>query len=151
MSSEHKKLVFDILKKPTYNLGRAIRWSGVISEIENELDKRKNIRSYKKKLLLLNGFYLVNLVALWQVFIEDLVEYGCDLIERNIDSNPEKLLHKISLDRSKAALKRFNTPDRGRIDQIFLDCFGVENITECWKNEYGTFVTEYDVLVSVLK
>lgn len=144
-------MVIDLLKRPTHTFSRSISRLHLISDICNEIDKERSERTYDYKIYLLTGFYIVNLVSIWQVFIENLIEYGCRLIQRSSNSRAEELLCRISIDTSKEAIKRFNTPDRERINQIFFQCFSIKEITKCWKIENNDFMSAYDSLISSLR
>ncbi|NHN83991.1 hypothetical protein GOB93_04955 [Acetobacter musti] len=142
--------MISITKKPTSIFKQRIKRIKIISNIGDEIDRNKNPQLYDEKILLLNGLYLVNIVAFWQVFIENMVTYGCNLIKKSITTKPEELLYEIVCNKANYVLKKFNTPDRDRINKVFYDCFGIEKITECWRNGNGNFMKEYNVLNEII-
>jgi hypothetical protein len=94
--------------------------------IIQDLEKLNDINKIhvKKKYLLQS--YILNLVAVWQVFIEDLLEFGVnEIIKKQTDSNTIEIL-KTNLNEN---LKRFNTPNTNNIDKIFKTVLAIEKIT----------------------
>ena len=144
-------MAVDLLKLPSSILLKSTRRLTLVADISNEIDKIENKRIYEYKVYMLTGFYIVNLISIWQVFIENLVNYGCKLIERNSNSRAEKLLYRISCENAKTAIKKFNTPNKQSINLIFYHCFSIEEITKCWKENDGSFMKEYNSLTLTLQ
>ncbi|MEM9722502.1 MAG: HEPN domain-containing protein [Bacteroidota bacterium] len=94
----------------------------ILMDLERQSDIKK--LGLKKKYLL--NSYVINLVATWQVFIEDLLEYGVDKISKTITE--EKIIDILRAN-SKEMIKRFNTPNTKNIDQIFKTVLGINKIT----------------------
>lgn len=96
----------------------------IIKDIEN-IDGIKKLR--EKGNYLLNS-YIMNLVASWQVFIEELLEFGLNLVIEKNSLNPAAI--EILKSNFEVNKKRFNTPNIKNIDQIFKNVLAIKKITD---------------------
>jgi hypothetical protein len=118
--------MIDLKKSPSQILSSklaSIKFSQTIIQDLEKLNDLKNINLKKQYLL---QSYILNLAAVWQVFIEDLLVFGVnEIIKKQTDSNTIEIL-KINLNEN---LKRFNTPNTDNIDKIFKTVLAIEKIT----------------------
>jgi hypothetical protein len=100
-----------------------IKFSQLIIEDLNKIKNQK--RKFLKEEYLLNS-YIINLVAFWQVFIEELVRYAVSNMTGNVELSKLSLIIERNCDER---IKKFNTPNSENIDNLFKSVIGLENIT----------------------
>lgn len=118
----------NIEKTPAQVFSRQLVWIKQIQHIQLDLD-RAGAPHFDRKITFLNQSYIFHLVAFWQVFIEDLVEFGFGMLER---STPPGVFRDIARAHLDARLRRFNTPNRDNIDTLFKECLGIPRISRPW-------------------
>ena len=72
---------------------------------------------------------MLQLVAYWQVFIEELARYGFRQIEASGSGGHFQNIARARLDES---LRKFNTPNKSNIDKLFKEALGVSGISQSW-------------------
>src|SRR4051812_118036 len=104
------------VKTPAQKLSKrlvSIKFSQLIIE---DLVRDGNVKKLElKKGYLLNS-YIVNLVASWQTFIEDLLQFAVNDIVAQTSNEILKTIIKNNLEEKT---KKFNTPDVKNIDALF--------------------------------
>jgi len=83
------------------------------------------------KIHFLNQSYVFQLIAFWQVFIEDLAKYGFRKIEKSEGGRVLKAIAKNKFDES---LSKFNTPNTKNIDTLFKSALGINKISDHWQS-----------------
>jgi hypothetical protein len=121
-------LVLNLEKTPSALFSRNLVRIKFIQHIQNDL---RNCEAAKLELKIhfLNQAYVFQLIAFWQVFIEELAEYGFRWLEKNEPTGTFRDVAKAKLDES---LKKFNTPNRDNIDKLFKEALGIPNILKYW-------------------
>jgi hypothetical protein len=135
-----------IAKTPAQKFSRrlvSIKYTQLIIDDLEELNKLKVDRKINLKKSYLLDAYIMNLVANWQVFIEDLLEYGLNEIAETVSSEKLKTILLITL---KEKIKRFNTPNTENIDLIFNSVLAIPKITLKLENSVGKKVIINEVL-----
>lgn len=84
-----------------------------------------------RKIAYLNQAYILHLVAHWQVFIEELVRYGFELVRRKAPDSP--LVTAVER-RLAQDVDKFHTPKKESIDEIFRNNLGIDRITKSWSD-----------------
>ena len=118
-------------KKPSQIFSRNLVKIKYIQHIQNDLRGQEN-RKLSEKIDFLNQAYIFQLIAFWQVFIEDLARYGFKLVE---NSSSEGIFKDIAEAKLKESLKKFNTPNRENIDKLFKETLGIVKISNQWCSE----------------
>lgn len=95
--------------------------------IIKDLERLENVKKWNSKKDYLLQSYIINLVASWQVFIEELLEFGLNKILENNNSN--SVVTKVFQSNFELNKKRFNTPNINNIDQIFKAVLTIDKIT----------------------
>jgi hypothetical protein len=99
------------------------------------------------KIQFLNQSYVLQLIAFWQVFIEELAEFGFRQIEASGSGGCFRDIARRKLDES---LKKFNTPNKDNIDKLFKETLDVENVSKFWKSDTLTHETAVSTLATLL-
>lgn len=121
-------------KTPSQLFSKSLTHIKYTQLIIHDLDKCKenniNISQiHMKKIYLLNS-YIVNLVALWQVFIENLLKYAVEgIVKVQSDTRVINILNS----NLKINLKRFNTPNTQNIDNLFQNVLSIDKVTDSLK------------------
>lgn len=88
----------------------------------------------KKKIEVLNKSVILLLSACWESFIESLVYSAFKYITDNTDnyepSDPNLTLTENQL---KKAIRSFHSPSTKKINDLFLQTIGIQNISKSWK------------------
>lgn len=105
-----------------------------IQHIQKDLTD-SDAKKLELKIHFLNQSYVFQLIAFWQVFIEDLARYGFRQIEKSEGSRILKTIAKNKLDDS---LSKFNTPNTKNIDTLFKDALGISKISDHWQSQEFT-------------
>lgn len=101
-----------------------------------------------QKVAYLNQAYILHLVAHWQVFIEELVQYGFEMVRKKAPDSP--LVTAVER-RLADDVDKFNTPKKEFIDAIFRNNLGIERITKSWSDEMIPNNRAFQTLDRVLK
>jgi hypothetical protein len=118
--------MIELKKSPSQILSSKLASIKFSQTIIQDLEKLNDINKINLKKQYLLQSYILNLVAVWQVFIEDLLEFGVnEIIKKQTDSNTIEIL-KTNLNEN---IKRFNTPNTTNIDKIFKTVLAIEKIT----------------------
>ena len=116
-------------KTPAQKLSKrlvSIKYTQFIIDDLKKLQEFDEVHKLSTKESYLLETYIINLVANWQVFIEDLLEYG---INKTADLTKNERLKTIILITLKEKLKRFNTPNTENIDSYFNDILAISKIS----------------------
>jgi hypothetical protein len=124
-------LVLKLEKTPSQLFSKNLVRIKFIQHIQTDLAKCEAAK-LELKIQFLNQAYVFQLIAFWQVFIEELAEYGFKQIDAVENSGTFRDIAKAKLDES---LKRFNTPNKENIDKLFKEALGVPNISKHWHSE----------------
>lgn len=124
----------------------------IIQRIENDLDKLDSIEGFQVnklefKKIYLHQSYVIHLVASWQEFIEELVEYSYSALEKGSSNS---IMNGIAKRRIDALIGRFNTPNAKNINSIFKDAFGILEVSNSWVFDGFNNQQALNVLNSVL-
>lgn len=121
----------NLTKTPTQMFSKNLVRIKYIQRIQLDIE---NSEANKKllKIDFLNKMYIFQLVAFWQVFIEDLAKSGIWLENIHNDKLKQMNLKKEKLD---AQLKKFNTPSRKNIDKLFKDVFEIPKLSNSWESD----------------
>ena len=119
---------FNLRKTPAQQFSKNLTHIRFIHLIANDLDALETRRKENKKSYVFQS-YIVNLVALWQTFIEDLAK---ESFEKMIDAEPNASFHGVLQRNFDQVLKRFNTPKTQNIDALIEAATGIKNISNNW-------------------
>ena len=111
------------------------------------MQKIEDVDKVTVKISYLNQSYIFHLIAFWQVFIEDLLDYSLHLLRKK---NFDEVMCKLLENSFKAKLRRFNTPSCANIDQLFKDTLGIEKISNSWNVLDGIQQLPKDLLKELL-
>jgi hypothetical protein len=128
-------------KTPTQLFSRQLWRIAHIPSIVSGLEQA-NVHHRDWKLTFLNQTYLLHLIASWQAFVEELVEFGFWIIESG-DADKVQL-------RLAKAVYYFNTPNRKQIDKLFRKAFQIPYISDNWGYENFTPEDVGDMLDNII-
>lgn len=128
----------DLEKTPSQIFSKKLVSIKYIQHIQNDL-RDSEAKRIEIKAGYLNQSYVFHLVAFWQVFIEELLDYGFRRLEKSSPSSP---FAAIARSRMNASLGRFNTPKRENINRLFNEALGIEKVTRDWSDEEATTLTD---------
>src|SRR5260370_1066850 len=97
--------VFNLEKTPSQLFSKNLVRIKYIQDIQTDLTKCEAAK-LPLKIQFLNQAYVFQLIAFWQVFVEELAEYGFRKIEAVENSGSFRDIARAKLDES---LKKFNT------------------------------------------
>jgi len=124
--------LLDMTKTPSQLFSSRLERIAFTQQIIKDLDNLDNIKKKQLKTDFLLDSYILNLVANWQVFIEELLEYGLhEILKKTSDDNIKKVLSNNYYD----SVKRFNSPNTENIDLIFMKVLGIIKITNCLESQ----------------
>jgi hypothetical protein len=124
-------IVLNLEKTPSQLFSKNLVRIKYIQHIQLDLTKSK-VAKLETKNIFLNQSYILQLVAYWQVFIEELAVFGFRKVEQSEHLGLFHDMAKIKLDES---IKKFNTPNRANIDRLFKEALGIVNISKYWFSE----------------
>jgi hypothetical protein len=102
-----------------------------IQHIQLDLDKLTEVDDKQNKKYYLNQAYIIQLVANWQVFIEELVKYGVSqLLEEVNKSSGIQNFNNVLTENSEQKIKKFNTPNSRNINEIIQNTIGIKSISD---------------------
>ncbi|CAM1350997.1 MULTISPECIES: HEPN domain-containing protein [Tenacibaculum] len=140
--------MIDLTKTPSQKFSKKLANIKFSQLIIKDLEKQSDVVKMNLKTHYLLQSYIINLVAVWQVFVEDLLKYAVDeYIKSNSDPNTAKNL-KFKLKRN---LKIFNTPNTKNIDKIFKNVLGIEGVTSTLEFEGMNSEKAKDRINKILK
>ena len=119
-------------KTPSMLFSKSLVHLKQIPLIQKDIVKIDGIQKESLKINYLNSSYVLHLVARWEVFIEELVEYCVRKLEERNGSNH---LSKNDILQIKAKTKGFHSPKTQNIDKLFEETLGIEKITMSWQSE----------------
>lgn len=138
--------VLNLEKTPAQLFSRNLVRIKYIQHIQLDLAKC-DAAKLELKIQFLNQSYVLQLIAFWQVFIEELAEFGFRQLEASGSGGYFRDIARGKLDES---LKKFNTPNKDNIDKLFKEALGVENISKFWKSDTLTHEIALSTLSSLL-
>jgi hypothetical protein len=127
-------IILDLEYTPLHTFSKNLVKIKYIQHIQKDLTD-SDAKKLELKIYFLNQSYIFQLIAFWQVFIEDLAKYGFRQIEKSEGSRLLKTIAKNKLDDS---LNRFNTPNTKNIDILFKDALGISKISDHWQSQEFT-------------
>jgi hypothetical protein len=121
-------LKLNLEKSPSDLLSRSLARIRVIQQIQDDL-RKSEVYHLDSKIQYLNQTYILHLAAVWQVFNNDLLDYGFRLLERKGGSG---VFRDLAHTRVVAAKKGFNTPNQEKINELFKSGLNVKKISRYW-------------------
>lgn len=119
----------DLRKTPLMLFSKNLVRIKSIQIIQKDLEKM-DINKKGYKIWFLNQTYHLHLVAYWQVYIQDQLEWIFGELTEEENSNKFVVtLLKINLSES---IRAFSTPNKDNIKQLFKKNIGIPNVTESW-------------------
>ncbi len=112
---------FNITKTPIQLFSKRLTHIKYSQLIIKDLERLNNLRKLNEKKRYLLQSYIINLVSSWQVFIEELLEYGFNKKWEN---------NTMMIKTFKNKKGSFNTPDIKNIDKIFKRVLDIKKITD---------------------
>ncbi|WPC73049.1 HEPN domain-containing protein [Vibrio porteresiae] len=113
-------------KHPFYSFRKNLYRADVIHDISADL-KEHNCSQYDYKNTLLNQAYIIYMVASWQGYVENLVEFYFNFVAYDLDNPSIRKVMQNKLEKSK---RGFNTPGANGINTIILEVFGLNKISD---------------------
>lgn len=138
--------VLNLEKTPVQRFSKNLVRIKYIQHIQLDMEEC-NAAKLQLKIQFLNQSYVLQLIAFWQVFIEELAESGFRQIEASGSGGHFRDIARGKLDES---LKKFNTPNKDNIDKLFKEALGVPNISKFWKSDTLTHETAISTLEALL-
>ena len=114
----------DFRRPPVYHFKKRLRRISSIKQISTDL-RVNNCRQYEYKDALLNQFYILSMVALWQSHIEYTVKYH---LENMVNSEQNLRLLSIIDERKNKVIRQFNTPSVDSINMVFKELFNIPQV-----------------------
>ena len=139
--------MIDLERTPAMQFSRRMVSIKFIQHIQDDLNGMKDASKLPVKIAYLNQAYILHLVAYWQVFVEDLARYGFSILEKKTPDGPFVAIAKARLDHR---LKKFNTPSKANIDELFSETLGIDRITKSWSEKIQPNNLGADTLKRVL-
>jgi hypothetical protein len=124
-------IILDLEYTPLHTFSKNLVKIKYIQHIQKDLTDSKT-KKLELKIQFLNQSYIFQLIAFWQVFIEDLAKHAFRQIENSEGSGILKTIAKQKFDES---LGRFNTPNTKNIDLLFKDALGISKISNHWQSQ----------------
>ncbi|QHG67113.1 HEPN domain-containing protein [Pseudomonas putida] len=123
-------IILDLEYKPFHTFNKNLKKIRFIQHIQKDLANCDATKLHLK-IHFLNQSYIIQLVAFWQVFIEDLAKYGFRKIEK---SEGSQILKTIAKNKLNESLNRFNTPNTKNVDTLFKETLGINKVSEHWQS-----------------
>lgn len=123
-----------LTKTPAMIFSKKLKNIAIIQLIEKDLDKLSfievdSIKNNDAKKNYLYQSYVVHLIAGWQEFHKNLVEYSFSELEKKCGRNS---MSEIARWRIDELLKKFNTPNTQNINNLYKSSFGILNVSQSW-------------------
>lgn len=115
----------DFRRPPVYHFKKRLRRISVIKHISTDL-RVNECRQHEYKDAILNQFYLLSMVALWQGHIEYTVEYH---LENMMKGEENTRILSVLDERKNRVIKQFNTPGIEGINLVFKELFNIIKIS----------------------
>lgn len=122
--------MLDLRKSQTQIFSRRLVQIKHSQLIIKDLERLNDVNKLELKSSYLLNSYIMNLVASWQTFIEQLVTQSVGEISKSSNDTVKAILFANSDDK----LKKFNTPNTANIDSIFESVIGIKKITSSLNN-----------------
>lgn len=117
-------------KKPSKIFSENLVRIKFIQHIQTDLENF-NSNELDQKIHFLNQSYIFQLIAFWQVFIEDLVNFGFNRMKA-VDN--KSIFLRVAEQKLNESLKKFNTPKKENIDKLFDEVLGISKISSYWNS-----------------
>jgi hypothetical protein len=127
-ASEDKQMTLDLTKPPSKIFSQQLERISVIQTIQRDLQSVR-ASELEQKLSFLNQTYILHLVSLWQVFFEELVKYGFELIGKNREPGPYA---DLAAGATEKAIRYFRAPNTSNIDELIEETLLLQKISHCW-------------------
>jgi hypothetical protein len=124
-------MALDLTKPPSKIFSEQLERISVIQTIQRDLQSI-SLSELEQKLSFLNQTYILHLVSLWQVFFEELVKYGFELIGKNREPGPYADLAAAAIE---GPIHYFRTPTTDKIDGLIEETLHFPKISQCWHCE----------------
>lgn len=120
--------IIDLTKKPSQIFSKRLVQIKYIQLIQDDL-KGNAVAKLNLKLAFMSQSYVIHLVASWQSFLEDLVEFAYAGLAKNAENS---ILSQLAKARVYDAVKRFNTPNHENVDKLLKETLNIAKVTNCW-------------------
>lgn len=121
----------NLTKTPLQKFSKRLVRIKYIQHIQLDLDKLSEVDDKLNKKDYLSQAYIIQLVANWQVFIEELVEYGfTKLLEKVNKDSDIRSFNSVLQKNYDQEIKRFNTPNSANINKIIENTIGIKLISD---------------------
>ena len=128
----------DFRRPPLYHFKKQIRRLNVIEQIKTDV-KKNDADRYDYKNTIMNQFFIVQLVALWQAHIEYLVSFHFD---DPLNRYPHIKSNFANKKEYKKALSNFGSPSKNGINRFFERVFNqIDIMTEVQVGELSNHET----------
>ncbi|ELA7934852.1 TPA: hypothetical protein NG558_004563 [Vibrio parahaemolyticus] len=114
----------DFRRPPVYHFKKRLRRISIIKHVSTDL-KENECSRYEYKDAVLNQFYVLSMVALWQGHIEYTVDY---YLENMIKGESNSRLLSVIEERKNKVISQFNTPNVERINLVFKELFNIPRL-----------------------
>ncbi|WP_229613444.1 HEPN domain-containing protein [Vibrio parahaemolyticus] len=114
----------DFRRPPVYHFKKRLRRISIIKHISTDL-KDNECNRYEYKDAMLNQFYILSMVALWQAHIEYTAEY---YLENMVKGESNSRLLSVVEERKNKVIKQFNTPNVEKINLMFKELFNIPHL-----------------------
>ncbi|MGP6442079.1 hypothetical protein ACTZGI_04920 [Rahnella aceris] len=141
-----------LTKTPAMLFSKKLANISIIQLIEKDLDRLGSldgdaVKKITAKKNYLYQSYIVHLVAGWQEFNVELVEYSFSILEKKSGSSD---MNEIARRRIDDLLKKFNTPSEQNVNALYKDAFGVLGVSKSWVFDGINNKTSSNILKNVL-
>ena len=115
----------DLRRPPVYHFKKRLRRISIIKHISTDL-KDSDSRRFEYKEALLNQFYILSMVALWQGHIEYTAQFH---FENMLNGEQNERMLEVLKERKSRVFRLFNTPGVEGINTVFKELFNICKVT----------------------
>ncbi|QCU74466.1 HEPN domain-containing protein [Pseudoalteromonas distincta] len=114
----------DFRRPPVYHFKKRLRRINVIKHISTDI-RVNECSKYQYKDAVLNQFYILSMVALWQGHIEYTTKY---YLENMLKGEKNSRLLSVVHERKNKIIRQFNTPSAESINTVFKELFNIPKV-----------------------
>jgi hypothetical protein len=118
-------------RNPFLRFSKSLTWLSNLQLIQKDIENL-DIKKKQTKIWYLNQSYLLHLVALWEIFIEEQVFYA---FKEMTKISPPGVFETLLETKMNEVVQYFHNPNVENINRIFKDVIGISNISSEWKWE----------------